>query len=98
LFKHIVNLALVACCYSAHGANARNIVWDTSPKVHSFIVLNIHEIKRQIDIDDLTLINEIRSQLDCPSNVFNKKALHFISNENHTAVTFAIKLVNELSC
>ena len=77
---------------------ARDILWDTAPKVHTYIVLNFHKIKRQVNSKNFRLIDEIQSQFNCYKMLNHTELVTLINKKEQTPVSFAIKLVKKLSC
>ncbi|MGJ8692483.1 MAG: hypothetical protein ACSHW0_08375 [Thalassotalea sp.] len=90
--------ALALSISNIHILKARDVLWDTDPKIYSFIVMHHTEIKRQVNLDNFSLIAEIKSQLECAKQEIAKDQVILISNQQLTPAIFAIKLVDVLSC
>ena len=83
---------------NSHKVNAGDIVWDTSPKIQSFIVLNFYTIRRLIKKNDFSLVKEINYQLGCSDDLINRNNIILLINQKLTATQFSVQLLNELSC
>jgi len=97
-FKSNFNIFLALIFLVNINVEARDVIWDTSPKVHTFIVKNFIHIKRRISFRDYALLEEIKSQMTCSSKPLNIDNIQTINNELLTPVKFSMKIINELSC